>query len=46
MTLHKVANAYAGPCGGKSTAIREIADDLRSKGIPTIVVPEAATFMV
>lgn len=35
-----------GPCGGKSTALRAIADDLRRAGLPTIVVPECATFMV
>lgn len=38
--------ARAGPCGGKSTAIREIAKDLRAAGLPAIVVPEAATFLV
>lgn len=34
-----------GPCGGKTTALAEVSERLRSRGIPTFVVPEAATLM-
>lgn len=32
-----------GPCGGKTTSLPIIADELRSRGIPTATVAETAT---
>lgn len=34
-----------GPCGGKTTAMAEIAERLRSRGFGVYVVPEAATLL-
>lgn len=34
-----------GPCGGKTTAMAEVSERLRSRGVNTFVVPEAATLL-
>lgn len=34
-----------GPCGGKTTAMAEVSERLRSRGVHAFVVPEAATLM-
>lgn len=42
--VHRVA-ITGGPCAGKTTALAEIAERLRSRGFGVYVVPEAATLM-
>lgn len=42
--IHRVA-ITGGPCAGKTTALAEIAERLRSRGFGVFVVPEAATLM-
>ncbi len=34
-----------GPCGGKTTAMAEVSERLRSRGVHAFIVPEAATLM-
>lgn len=43
-TVHRVA-ITGGPCAGKTTALAEISERLRSRGFPVYVVPEAATLL-
>lgn len=42
--LYRVA-LTGGPCGGKTTALAEVSERLRARGVLTYVVPEAATLL-
>lgn len=43
-SIHRIA-ITGGPCAGKTTALAEISERLRSRGFGVYIVPEAATLM-